>query len=129
MLQYFFKVDPLDKNKGVFNQIFCHGKKLSSNSSTPQIFLYSRSQMGVYSKKHCLAMAIVIRIFLSWSRNPKWSCYSSYITFSTFTKLQGCKQPIKMKNVTIFGKFKIFLEQLKDSTQSKQLCEYIQCQT
>ena len=39
-----------------------------------------------------------------------------------FTKQQGCKDTCKIKNVTIFGKFKIFLERLKDSTQSKHNC-------
>ena len=39
-----------------------------------------------------------------------------------FTMQQGCKEPCKIKNVTIFGKFKIFLERLKDSTQSKHNC-------
>ena len=75
--------------------------------------------MGFITKTHCLSMAIVIRIFLSWLRNPKWSSYLFYITISTFTKLQSCKQPSKIKKVAIFGRYKIFLERLKDSTQSK----------
>ena len=46
-----------------------------------------------------------------------------------FTKLQGCKKPSKIENVTIFGKYKIFVEQLKDITQSKHNCVKTQCQT
>ena len=36
-----------------------------------------------------------------------------------FKKLQGCKEPSKIENVTFFGKYKISVEQLKDSPQSK----------
>ena len=37
-----------------------------------------------------------------------------------FTKLQGCKQPSKIINVTFFGKYQISLDRLKDSTQIKR---------
>ena len=39
-----------------------------------------------------------------------------------FTKLQGCKKASKIINVAFFGKYQIFLEQLKDSTQNKRNC-------
>ena len=38
-------------------------------------------------------------------------------------KLQGCKEPSKIINVAFLGKYQIFLDQLKDSTQIK--CNYM----
>ena len=38
--------------------------------------------------------------------------------FNIITKPQGCEEPCKVKNVTIYGKFKIVFEQLRGSTQS-----------
>ena len=39
-----------------------------------------------------------------------------------FTKLQGCKEPPKIINVAFFGKYQIFLDRIKDSTQIKCNC-------
>ena len=40
-----------------------------------------------------------------------------------FTKLQCCNKQTKLKKkVTIFGKYKIYLERLEDNTQSKHNC-------
>ena len=38
------------------------------------------------------------------------------------TKLQGCTEPSKIINVAFFGKYQIFLDRLKDSTQIKRNC-------
>ena len=37
-----------------------------------------------------------------------------------FTKLQGYKQPPKIINVAVFGKYQIFQDRLKNSTQIKR---------
>ena len=46
--------------------------------------------------------------------------YKPLVTFST--KLQGCKEPSKILKVLFFGKYQIFLVQLKDGTQIKRIC-------
>ena len=53
-------------------------------------------------------MAIVLRACPNRSRGPKWTYYSSYLNLGTYTNLQGCKQPFKIKKVTLLGKFRIF---------------------
>ena len=74
-------------------------------------------------------------------KKPYMECYSSYIKvskgakirnrynqvphlLSTFTKLQGCKQPFKLKKKChiFFGNYLIFLGRLKDSTQIERKC-------
>ena len=39
-----------------------------------------------------------------------------------FTKMQGCKKPPKVINVAFLGKYQIFKDLLKDSTQLKRNC-------
>ena len=39
-----------------------------------------------------------------------------------FTKMQGCKEPSKVINVAFLGKYPIFLDLLKYSTQIKRNC-------
>ena len=76
------------------------------------------------TKNHCHVIVIVIYKNISeLVKYPKWSCYSSYISFNTLSKQQGCKEPCKIKNVTSFVKRKIFLE--KQYPKLTQLCEDI----
>ena len=45
------------------------------------------------------------------------------LVFNAFIKQQGCKEPCKIKKKCHnFGKFRIYLERLKYSTQSKHNC-------
>ena len=49
--------------------------------------------------------------------------------YKPLVRIQNCKaakNQTKIENATIFGKYKIFVERLKDSNQSKQ---NIRCQT
>ena len=78
----FFKVDSLDKkiNYGMYNQIFCHGINDLQIQVRFRKWWARGAKWGYMTKNHCNEMAIVTRIFPNWLRNPKWSCYSSYMS-------------------------------------------------
>ena len=106
----------------MFNQIFCQRLNYLQNQ-VPLGFYWARGvKWGCMTKNPCHVLAIVIRIFSNCFRYPKWSCYPSYISLSMFTKMQGCKVPPKVINVAIFGKYQIFQDRLKDSSQIKRNC-------
>ena len=76
-----------DINNRMFNQIICYWINDLQNQVPFRNFWARGSKWGCMTKNHCNAMAIVIRIWPNWLRKPKWSCYSVYMTFRTFTKL------------------------------------------
>ena len=74
------------------------------------------------TKNACHVLPIGIRICSNRLRNPKWGFINLISVLSTFTKLQGCKEPFKIINVAFFGKYQIYLDRLKDSNQIKRNC-------
>ena len=63
----------------MYNQIFCHGINDLQNPVPLGKFWARGAKWGCMTKNHCNAMTIEKRIFPNWLRNPKWSCYSSYM--------------------------------------------------
>ena len=78
--------------------------------------------MGVYYKEPLLCNGDNDKNISKSVKNPNGVVIHLILVFITFTKQQGCKDPCKIKHVTNFGKFKVFLERLKNSTQSIHSC-------
>ena len=122
----FFKVDVLDKKKkyGMTNPLLCHGVNYLQNQVPLENFWARGAKWGCMTKSHCQVMAMnMVRIIPNSLKTLNGVVIHLIQVFNSFTKQQGCKEPCKIKNVTIFRKFKTFLERLKGITQSKLNCD------
>ena len=67
-------------NNWTFIQIFCHRINYLQNQIPLGSFWAPGAKWRYITKNPCHLLAIVIRMFTIWSSDPKWNCYSSYIS-------------------------------------------------
>ena len=89
----------------MINQLFCHGINNLQNKLPLRIVLARGAKWSCIAKNHCHVIAVLMRIFMNKSRNPKlifallltFVIHLIRLFFYIITKPSGCKDPCKVK--------------------------------